>query len=158
MAWKQGNVRLRKPQVAVHASLRLSCSSLTAASTDIRDVNTQTLKKLCASFPGAVETLYPAPSNVLVYTVGGKTFAYFKTSDPEKWRFSVRVFPERFLELTDTPGIRPARYMGRFHWVTIVKVESMPERYLTELVQWSYWKAFGALTRKKQAELGRQPP
>ena len=117
-------------------------------------MNTQNLKKLCASFPGAIETLSPAPSNVLVYAVGGKSFAYFKTSDPEKWRFSVRVLPERFLELTDTPGIKPARYMGRFHWVTIVKVESMPEDYLTELVQWSYRKAFGSLSRKKQAELG----
>lgn len=97
-----------------------------------------------------VEKLYDAPSNVLVYSVGGNWFAYFKTSDPEKWRFSVRVLPDRFLELTDTPGIKPARYRGRYHWVTIVKIESMPNDYLIELLEWSYQKALGALSRKRR--------
>lgn len=117
-------------------------------------MNLQQLKKQCATFPGAVETLHGAPSNILVYSVGGKSFAYFKTSDPEKWRFSIRVLPDRFLELTDTPGIKPARYMGRFHWVTIVKVESMPDAYLIELLEWSYQKALGSLSRKKRSAIG----
>jgi len=30
--------------------------------------------------------------------VGGKKFAYFKTSNPERWRFSVKVTPARFVE------------------------------------------------------------
>jgi predicted DNA-binding protein (MmcQ/YjbR family) len=116
-------------------------------------MNVQCLKKLCAGFPGSTEKLSGAPSNVLVYYVGGKFFAYFKTSDPEKWRFSLRVPPDRFVELTGMPGIKPARYMGRFHWVTIVKVESMPNDYIEELVEWSYQKAFAGLTRKKQNEI-----
>lgn len=52
-------------------------------------------------------------------TPGGlkaKTFAYFKTS-------------------------APARYRGRWHWVTIVKVEAFPAAYLRELVAWSYHRA-----------------
>lgn len=116
-------------------------------------MNLQSLKKLCLNKPGAVEKLSSAPSNVLVYSVGEKAFAYFKTSDPEKWRFSIRVPSDRFLELTDTPGVKPARYMGRFHWVTIVKIESFPGEYLTELVEWSYQKAFTSLTKKKQNEI-----
>ena len=116
----------------------------------------ENLKRLCAGFPGAIEKSIGAPSNVLVYYIGEKFFAYFKTSDPEKWRFSIRVTPERFLELTDTPGIKPARYMGRFHWVTIVKIENMPDDYLTELVEWSYKKSFSSLTQKKQKELLHQ--
>jgi hypothetical protein len=39
-----------------------------------------------------------------VYTVGGRKFAYFKTSEPERWRFSTRVAPDRFIELTDVPA------------------------------------------------------
>ncbi|OGB24518.1 MAG: hypothetical protein A3I66_10630 [Burkholderiales bacterium RIFCSPLOWO2_02_FULL_57_36] len=117
-------------------------------------MNLQTLKKLCSTLPGAVATLHGEPSNVLVYSVGGKSFAYFKTSDPEKWRFSIRVAPDRFLELTDTPGIKPARYMGRFHWVTVVKIERMPDEYFIELITWSYQKAFSSLTRKKRNEIG----
>ncbi|MES2151624.1 MAG: MmcQ/YjbR family DNA-binding protein [Pseudomonadota bacterium] len=102
---------------------------------------------------GASETLHGAPSNILVYKVGDKTFAYFKTSEPEKWRFSVRVTADRFVELTGIPGVKPARYMGRFHWVTIVDVRSFPADYLTELVQCSYRRAFESLSRARQRAL-----
>ncbi|MCH8622594.1 MmcQ/YjbR family DNA-binding protein [Undibacterium sp. TS12] len=111
------------------------------------------LKKHLASFAGAQEKLHAAPSNVLVYSVGEKFFAYFKTSEPEQWRFSIRVTPDRFLELTDTPGVKPARYMGRFHWVTIVQVEKFPDDYLRELIDYSYQKALSSLTRKKRDEI-----
>lgn len=121
-------------------------------------MNRQKLQALCKAFPGATEKLHGEPSNILVYSVGGKSFAYFKTSESERWRFSIRVLPERFLELTDRPGIKPARYMGRFHWVTIVKVESMPDDYLIELLEWSYQKALGSLSRKKQNAIGFGAP
>lgn len=111
------------------------------------------LKKLCASYAGARERLHAAPSNVLVYSVGEKSFAYFKTSEPERWRFSIRVTPARFLELTDMPGVKPARYMGRFHWITIVAVEQFPEDYLRELLEYSYQKALSGLTKKKREEV-----
>ena len=113
-------------------------------------MNTEDLKRHCAALPGALATLLPAPSNVLSYSVGGKTFAYFKTSDPEKWRFSIRTTPERFLELTGTPGMKPARYMGRFHWVTIVHVRSVPPDYLQELIAWSYQRALTSLSKREQ--------
>lgn len=113
-------------------------------------MNTEQLKAFCRAFPGAVETLHGAPSNILVYKVGDKTFAYFKTSDPERWRFSLRTTPARFLELTDMPGVKPARYMGRFHWATIVKVEQFPADYLHELLRWSYDKAMSQLSKAKQ--------
>ena len=87
---------------------------------------------------------------LVLRSVSGKHFAYFKTSAPEKWRFSTRVTPERFVELTGIPGVTPARYMGRYHWVTIVKVQQFPAAYLTELVEWSYQKAPGSLSRARQ--------
>jgi len=85
-----------------------------------------------------------------VYSVGGKHFAYFKTSEPELWRFSTRVASEQFVEMTDIPGVKPARYMGRFHWVTIVNVNQFPAAYLRALVEWSYRKALSSLSKKKQ--------
>ena len=111
------------------------------------------VKKLCARYPGAASKLYEAPSNVLVYYVGGRKFAYFKTSAPERWRFSICTSPERFLELTDVPGIKPARYMARFRWVTIVDVGSVPADYLRELIAWSYDKALSGLSARRRAEL-----
>jgi predicted DNA-binding protein (MmcQ/YjbR family) len=94
--------------------------------------------------------LHGAPSNFLVYSVGGRKFAYFKTSQPERWRFSTRVAPDRFIELTDVPGVKPARYRGRFHWITIVHVRSFPADYLADLVEWSYEKALASLSRTQQ--------
>lgn len=90
---------------------------------------------------------------MLVYSLDDKQFAYFKTSEPEKWRFSIRVTPGRFLELTDVPGIKPARYMGRFHWVTIVEPGNLPAAYLEQLVEWSYHKALGSLSRARRLAL-----
>jgi predicted DNA-binding protein (MmcQ/YjbR family) len=116
-------------------------------------MDTEGLKRYCLSFPGAESRLYGHPSNIVVYFVGGKRFAWFKTSEPEQWRFSIRTTSERFLELTDVPGIKPARFMARFHWVTIVDVRTVPEDYLRELVNWSYQKAFRALPRRLQTAI-----
>jgi len=72
-------------------------------------MNVSQLKQFCRDFPHSTEMLYGEPYNFLVYSVGGKKFAYFKTSEPERWRFSVRVTPDRFVELTDIAGVKPAR-------------------------------------------------
>jgi len=113
-------------------------------------MNVRQLKQFCRGFVGATETLYEEPYNFLVYAVGGRKFAYFKTSHPEQWRFSTRVAPDRFIELTDVPGVKPARYRGRFHWITIVDVSSFPAPYLKELVEWSYQRAFASLSKSRQ--------
>jgi predicted DNA-binding protein (MmcQ/YjbR family) len=112
------------------------------------------LKTHCAGLPGAEVQLYGPPSNFLRYHVAGKTFAYFKTSEPERWRFSFRVDPGTFLELTGIAGFKPARYMSRFHWVTVVDVAGVPEDYLLERIRWSYQKALRGLSKRKQAVIG----
>ncbi len=121
-------------------------------------MNVEELKSLCRIFPATTESLQGAPSNVLVYAVGGKTIAYFKTSEPEKWRFSIRVSPDRFLELTGVPGVKPARYMGRFHWVTIVDVNAFPADYLTELLECSYRKALESLSKAARRAIAEADP
>ncbi|MGN6519469.1 MAG: MmcQ/YjbR family DNA-binding protein [Dokdonella sp.] len=125
-------------------------------------MDVRALKAYCARLPGAMSRALGPPHNILLHEVGGKQFAYFKLSEPEKWRFSFRTTPERFLELTGIPGIKPARYMARFHWVTVVDVRSVPGAYLRELAEWSYRRAFASLPRTKQAALAvpaapRQP-
>lgn len=116
-------------------------------------MNTQQLQQRCRAFAHANETLHASPSNILVYAVGRKKFAYFKTSEPEMGRFSIRVAPELFLGLTGMPGVKPARYMGRFHWVTIVDVCSFPPAWLDELLAWSYQKARASLSKAELAAL-----
>ncbi|WP_149195144.1 MmcQ/YjbR family DNA-binding protein [Luteimonas suaedae] len=116
-------------------------------------MNVEQLKALCAGLPGAECRAHGAPANILVYAIGGKRFAHFKTSDPERWRFSLKVADERFLELTDVPGIKPARWLGRYHWITIVDVRRLPDAHLRELVDWSYRKALAGLSKARRAQL-----
>ena len=118
-------------------------------------MNASQLKRYCRGFPDATQTLYGEPWNFLVYSIGGKKFAYFKTSQPERWRFSIRVTPDRFIELTDVPGVKPARYRGRYGWITIVDVSRFPVPYLEELVEWSYRWALSSLSRKRRTAIGQ---
>ncbi len=120
-------------------------------------MDTAQLKQFCARFPGTARRLFDPPSNVLVYAVGGKHFAYFKTSEPERWRFSIRVAPDQFIALTDVPGIKPARYRGRYGWITVVDVRRMPSAYLKELVTASYRRALDSLSKARKAAL-KLPP
>ena len=120
-------------------------------------MNVSQLKQFCRGFPQATETLYGEPYNFLVYSVGGRKFAYFKTSQPERWRFSMRVSGDRFIELTDISGVKPARYRGRYGWITIVNVSAFPASYLAELVGWSYQRALASLSRARLRAILGQP-
>ena len=116
-------------------------------------MNVTQLKKFCRNLPGASERLLPDPYNILVYSLDKTNFAYFKTSEPERWRFSIKVSPDRFVELTDVPGVKPARYRGRHHWITIVDVNGFPSGYLKELVAWSHRHALDGLRVSRRREL-----
>ena len=121
-------------------------------------VNVKQLRKFCQNLPGTNERLLPDPYNILVYSLDKINFAYFKTSEPERWRFSIKVTPDRFVELTDIPGVKPARYRGRYHWITIVDVASFPAGYLKELVTWSHWYALDGLSRVRRRVLVGEKP
>ena len=116
-------------------------------------MNVTQLKKFCRTLPSASERLLPDPYNILVYSLDKTNFAYFKTSEPERWRFSIKVSPDRFVELTDVPGVKPARYRGRHHWSTIVDVNGFPAGYLKELVAWSHRHALDGLRVSRRREL-----
>ena len=111
------------------------------------------LKAFCASLPGAEARQVGPPANILVYAVHGKRFAHFKTSQPEQWRFSFKVPSERFLELTDLPGIRPARWLGRYHWITVVEVSRVPAADLRAWVRWSHGEAVRKLPKRVRTTL-----
>lgn len=116
-------------------------------------MNVTQLKKFCQTLPGTNERLLADPNNILVYSLDDRNFAYFKTSHPEMWRFSIKVSPDRFVELTGIPGVKPARYRGRYRWITIVDVTGFPASYLKELVEWSYRHMLEALSTSRRRAL-----
>jgi predicted DNA-binding protein (MmcQ/YjbR family) len=126
---------------------------LLQAKVKLRAMNVAQLKKFCSELPGANARLLPDPYNIYVFSLHEKNFAYFKTSQPEKWRFSMKVTRERFIELTEVPGVKPARYRGRYHWITIVDVENFPAAYLRELVEWSYRHVLESLSVSRRNTL-----
>ncbi|NHQ84676.1 hypothetical protein HA050_00910 [Iodobacter sp. HSC-16F04] len=110
-------------------------------------------KNYCRSLAGVSEKVCAAPANVHVFYVGDKQFAWFKTSQPEQGRLSIRTAAERFLELTDQEGIKPARYMQRFHWISISDLTSKESGFIRMLIDESYQKAFSNLTKKTQKNI-----
>jgi predicted DNA-binding protein (MmcQ/YjbR family) len=113
---------------------------------------TQTeLEKLCGHWPGVTSGI--KWEDDLVFSVAGKMFTVLCLRGPDRERISFKVDPERFLELTDQPGIVPAHYMARAFWVTITEPERFSEKQMNVFVRHSYELVRAKLTKKMQATL-----
>ncbi len=113
------------------------------------------VSRLCLSFPGATENIQWG--NDRVFKVAGKMFLCMGT-EPNSG-FSFKADDDRFLELTDLPGIDPAPYLARARWVRVEPAECpLPYAELKPLVRRSYELVFARLTRKaRQAILDQEP-
>src|ERR1043165_6971429 len=83
---------------------------------------------LCSGWPGVTRSIKWEVD--LVYSVANKMFAVMCTLGPERGRLSFKVEPERFLELTDQPGIAPAPYMARAFWITLATPKQFGDKRL----------------------------
>jgi predicted DNA-binding protein (MmcQ/YjbR family) len=128
-----------------YGMIRKQANGLTAAQ----------LEALCRHWPGVTRDTKWGVDMVL--SVGGKMFAVMPSDGSEGGRLSFKVADERFLELTDQPGIIPAPYLARAHWISITE----PQRFATTELQAFIFDAYtlvrAKLTRKLQAELGPLP-
>jgi predicted DNA-binding protein (MmcQ/YjbR family) len=113
-------------------------------------MNIAKAKTLCRSFPGVTEdTKWGAD---LVFSVGEKMFAVTALDDKAKG-ISFKVDDDRFLELTDRPGIIPAPYLARAKWVYIEDLKSISDAEVADLLKRSYELVFTKLTKKLQREI-----
>jgi predicted DNA-binding protein (MmcQ/YjbR family) len=71
----------------------------------------------------------------------------------EKGKLSFKVEEERFLELTDRPGFRPAPYLARAHWVTLDEPSAVGKAELHALLRRAFELVFAKLSKKRQQEL-----
>jgi predicted DNA-binding protein (MmcQ/YjbR family) len=113
------------------------------------------LRALCGRWPGVSSDI--KWGNNPVFSVGGKMFVVTHVDGGASGRLSLKVADERFLELTDQPGIIPAPYLARARWVSVTE----PERFTTTELQAFVLDAYAAvrakLAKKRQAELGPVP-
>ncbi|MDB5793573.1 MAG: hypothetical protein JWQ80_3597 [Massilia sp.] len=112
-------------------------------------MNFESAKTLCRTFTGVTEDT--KWGNDLVFSVGEKMFAV--TNLDEATGMSFKVEDDRFLELTDRPGIIPAPYLARAKWVYVEDAKALGDAEAAELLRRSYELVFAKLTRKLQREI-----
>ena len=124
---------------------RKQASGLTAAQ----------LKTLCTGWPGVTrDTKWGVD---MVFSVSGKMFAVMPSDGSEGGRLSFKVADERFLELTDQPGIIPAPYLARARWISVTEPQRFATTELEAFILDAYTLIRAKLTKKLQAELGPLP-
>ena len=107
------------------------------------------IRQHCMSLPHATEQVQW--EDQLVFKIGGKMFAMMPLSPP--FRLSLKVTLEEFHELTEKPGIIPAPYLARAHWVALESVNALPRPEIKELLSGSYKLVFEKLPKKAQSSL-----
>ena len=108
------------------------------------------LRKIANSLPSSTEQIMW--DNDRVFKVGGKMFACSGVERDS--RLSFKVDDDRFLELSDQPGIAPAPYLARAKWVQIDPAEcELPDRDIEKLIRRSYELVVAKLPKKVQRQI-----
>jgi predicted DNA-binding protein (MmcQ/YjbR family) len=111
------------------------------------------LAALCGDWPGVTRSIKWEVD--LVYSVANKMFVVMCTIGPDRGRFSFKVDTERFLELTEQPGMTPAPYMANAFWVSVTEPERFARAELEAFVKRSYELVVAKLPKKTQAALAK---
>lgn len=114
------------------------------------DKRRESLLKACRGFPHVTEDV--KWGNDLVFSIGSKMFAAFDSR--EGVQFGFKTTPEEFEFLVSRPGIIPAPYAARFHWVRVESAEAMPLANAKKYLEASYRLVGSTLSKKMQRELG----
>lgn len=112
-------------------------------------------RALAAALPGATEDVKWGAD--LVYSIGGRMFCVFLLAGGRTVSCSFKVDDDRFLELTDVPGVVPAPYLARAHWVQVGRGHGLAQADLDALLRRSHALVAARLTKKLQRELGVAP-
>jgi predicted DNA-binding protein (MmcQ/YjbR family) len=98
-------------------------------------MNVDSVRGYCLSFPQAREKLQWGET--LCFKVEGKIFAMLSLdSVPQSICF--KCTPEKFVELCEQEGIRPAPYVGRYKWVLLERLDVLRDDDLEDLIRQSY--------------------
>jgi len=73
--------------------------------------------------------------------------------EPAKVWLSFKCSPEDFAELIEHPGIIPAPYTARYHWIALETENALAVTELKRLLRRSYDLVFEKLPRKARATL-----
>ena len=106
----------------------------------------QQVTDFCMQLPGAREDY--KWGGVRVFSVAGnKMFALLSEG------LAFKVAPELFLGMVDRPGIRPAPYLARAHWVSMNEPFPLGEAELRELLTCAHQLVVRRLPKIRQVGL-----
>lgn len=93
----------------------------------------------------------------LVFKVGGKMYAVVALEPGDRW-LSFKCTPEEFASLVERPGIVPAPYLARAHWVSLETEDALPRVEIKRLLSAAYDLIFARLPKKTQAAMNQRRP
>jgi len=108
------------------------------------------LRSFCLSLPHTTEQIQWGDN--LVFKVGGKMYAVAALEPSVHW-LSLKCSDEDFAELIEHPGINPAPYLARAHWVAIETEDTLPRAEMQQLLSRAHAIVFAKLPKKTQAAL-----
>jgi predicted DNA-binding protein (MmcQ/YjbR family) len=121
----------------------------------------ESLRKHAAALPGAVVDVKWGADECA--SVGGKLYAVFGIEGGRARNVAFKVDSIRFLELTDRPGIVPAPYLARAHWVQVADTKALSDDEARALVERSHALILAKLPRRfrdaiaaTRADVGRK--
>ncbi|MGA2147140.1 MAG: MmcQ/YjbR family DNA-binding protein [Bryobacteraceae bacterium] len=113
-------------------------------------MNVAWVRRVCMALPHATEEVLWGAD--LVFKIGGKMFAAAPL-EPAPAVLSFKCTPEEFAELTERPGIIPAPYSARYHWVALEGEDALSRAEIERLLRQSYDLVVARLPKKRQEEL-----
>jgi predicted DNA-binding protein (MmcQ/YjbR family) len=113
-------------------------------------MNTEELREFCLKLPGVTEDI--KWGHDLCFMLADKMFCV--TGMEADASISLKVYDDKFDELTQEEGIIPAPYLARYKWVNISSSSNIKKKQLQELVKGSYELIKAGLSKKKLASLG----
>jgi predicted DNA-binding protein (MmcQ/YjbR family) len=111
------------------------------------------LRRFCLSLPHSTEQVQW--DDALVFKVGGKMYAVARLEPGEHW-LSLKCSVEEFVELVERPGIFPAPYLARAHWIALESEDTLSRAELQQLLTRAHALVFAKLPRKTRAALSRK--
>jgi predicted DNA-binding protein (MmcQ/YjbR family) len=108
------------------------------------------LREFCLALPHTTENIQWEDD--LVFKIVGKMYAVASLEPDDHW-LSFKCSPEDFATLVDRPGIIPAPYLARAHWVALETDTALARAELKPLLIQAHALVFAKLPKKTQLAL-----
>ena len=113
-------------------------------------MNIEFIQKFCKGLPHVTEDV--KWGNDLCFSIGNKMFCVAGLQTPTSVSFKVRE--EEFEELSTSPGMVPAPYVARYHWVLVTDMKKLSKKQWEHYIEQSYNLVKQKLPKKVLLSLG----